>query len=212
MRQKKTSKRNAVKDNLRSVKSSFLNAPVHKKIIAIIAVLTALALLIILIIKLLSPKPKTYEEYLEMVEDIQESEQRAVNNSGAFMPMEDQLGKEGYEREILGINNKSYSTATKNQVESIAKIEINNAQTEMIGGISRPEQILQFKSDNPKSIVAQKAVENRIAMAQGKEITETLAEALYIPRGKVEEAARASDEFDAALAASRGEEPVALTP
>ena len=185
MKQQTASRKDAMLAKIRKYTDDFSKKPTHKKAILLIVFATAIVLLIILIAKLLAPKPKTFEDYMATIEQVQEADRRASENSAVFRSLEEQLGTEAYEKHVLGIDDRMYETATQHQVEAIVKVEVNNAETEMLGGIARPEQLEQFKSPNPPNLAAQKAVDSRIAMAQGKQVNETLADALYVPRDAV---------------------------
>ncbi|MGP9667000.1 hypothetical protein [Psychrobacter sp. AOP31-A1-22] len=149
-------------------------------IIGIVAVLVV-ALIFMAIIKILTPQPKSYETYFETIEQVQDYEALASENSGAYRPIDQQLGREQYEKEVLGIDNETYKPAARHQLDAIIQVEVNNEQTRRLGGISTPAELEQYATNNIRSTAAKQAVDESIALAQGKPVEMQLADALYVP-------------------------------
>lgn len=180
----------ALKDKAGAIRHRFVEwfntTPLYIIIISGIIAVLVVALLIIGILKLLAPQPKSYETYFETIEQVQDFEALASENSGAYRPIDQQLGREQYEKEVLGIENETYKSSARHQLDAIIQVEVNNDQTRRLGGIATPADLEQYASTNIRSSAAKQAVDEAIALAQGKPVEMQLADALYVPPTAVE--------------------------
>lgn len=159
----------------------YKSTPLYLVIISGIIALLAVAIVIMVIMKIFAPQPKSYETYFETIEEVQNYEALASENSGAYRPIDQQLGREQYEKEVLGIDNETYQTASRHQLDAIIQVEVNNEQARRLGGISTPAELEQYATNNIRSSAAKQAVDEAIALAQGKPVEQQLADALYVP-------------------------------
>lgn len=175
----------ALKSKAGAVKSRvvewYKSTPLYLVIIIGILAVLIIAVALIGIIKLFTPQPKSYETYFETIEQVQDYEALASENSGAYLPIDQQLGREQYEKEVLGIENETYKPAARHQLDAIIQVEVNNDQTRRLGGISTPAELEKYATNNIRSTAAKQAVDEAVALAQGKPVEKQLADALYVP-------------------------------
>lgn len=157
------------------------STPLYLVIISAIIAGLALVVVIIAIMKFFAPQPKSYETYFETIEEVQDFEALASENSGAYRPIDQQLGREQYDKEVLGIDNETYQSASRHQLDAIIQVEVNNDQARRLGGIATPADLEQYATTNIRSSAAKQAVDESIALAQGKPVEMQLADALYVP-------------------------------
>lgn len=149
----------------------FRGQPIH--IIAIIAIVGALAvfLIIALLIKIFAPQPKTYDDYFENIDQVMQVERDAADAAAVYRPLEEQLGTEFYENEVLGLNPGVPivgESAVSVQREAIANVELNNQQARDLGGIGSPAELEAYFNGNPRDPVAAAKIQEAINASQGK--------------------------------------------
>ncbi|MGP5057693.1 hypothetical protein ACTXIV_03065 [Psychrobacter celer] len=149
----------------------FRGQPIH--VIAIISIIGVLSvfLIIALLIKLFAPQPRTYDDYFENIDQVMQVERDAADAAAVYQPLEEQLGTEFYENEVLGLDPRVAQvseSAVDVQIEAINNVQQNNAQVKAMGGISTPAELEQYYNGNPKDPVAASKVQQAIDASQGK--------------------------------------------
>ena len=179
MRKTKKSVLNKI-ENLRI----FKDKPIHIILISIILAVLALFLVVFLLIKLFAPQPKTYDEYFETIDQVQAADSLASQHSAVYQPLEQQVGTDFYESEVLGLaprDKTRQQTSIEIQKEGIADVNLNNQQAKQLGGISTPSELAQFNTGNAESSVAAAKVAESIALSESGSYESELSKALYAP-------------------------------
>lgn len=181
---------NVLTKKVGSLRDGFMSwyerTPSYLVVISAILAVLVLAIIFLVLLKIFAPQPKTYEEYFETIEEVRDYDAQASENSGAYLPLDQQLGREEYEREVLGVENDEYESAAQHQLNSMMQVEANNDQARRLGGISTPAELEQYATNNSGSAAASQAVAETIALSQGKDVENALADALYVAPDEVQ--------------------------
>lgn len=103
----------------------------NKSVVKIVVGILAVSVIFFAWKIITQPKPKSYDDYLPMMEDARKFDQRASEISGVYQGVENQLTPAQY----AALNYKPYETAVSIQQESLDRIDDMNTLVMQRGGI-----------------------------------------------------------------------------
>lgn len=113
----------------------------NKTIVKIVVGILAVSVLFFVWKAITKPKPKSYDDYLPMMEDARKFDQKAAEISGVYQGIENQLTPSQY----AALNYKPYETSVSVQKESLDKIDEMNTLVMQRGGIINYNDLQRVK-------------------------------------------------------------------
>lgn len=113
----------------------------NKTIVKIVVGILAVSVLFFAWKAITKPKPKSYDDYLPMMEDARKFDQKAAEISGVYQGIENQLTPSQY----AALNYKPYETSVSVQKESLDKIDEMNTLVMQRGGIINYNDLQRVK-------------------------------------------------------------------